>query len=145
MPFACNPDRVWQAIRSFRDYAWAEGVGPGVLEGGGPDNAVGSVRAFTYYGMPARQRLTAHSDVERTYSWESCAPYESIARYELTLKVEPVEVQASQVIGTARYEAPQAEAPKWDAFFADEFRKSLTKLRNQLERDESAKAGPEEP
>ena len=126
-------DKGWQAVRSFRDYEWGEGVGPGVIEGAGPDNEVGSVRAFTYYGVPSRQRLTAHSDAKLTYSWEFCKPYESIDHYELTLKVEPVGAQASKVTWTARYEAPEAEAPKWDAFFAEEFRKSLTKLRNRLD------------
>jgi hypothetical protein len=91
------------------------------------------VRAFTYYGAPARQRLTAHSDADRTYSWESCGPYETIDHYELALKVEPVGDQACKVTWSARYEAPEVEAPKWNAFFAEEFRKSLTKLRNQLD------------
>ena len=49
-PSAVSADHVWQAIRSFRDYEWGEGVGPGVIEGGRPDNEIGSVRAFTYYG-----------------------------------------------------------------------------------------------
>ena len=132
MPLAVSADHVWQAIRSFRDYEWGEGVGPGVIEGGRPDNEIGSVRAFTYYGMPSRQRLTAHSDRERSYSWESCAPYEDIEHYELTLQVESIGDQASKVTWTARYQAPEAERCKWDAFFADEFRKSLSKLRNRL-------------
>ena len=96
------------------------GRGPGVIEGAGPDNEVGSVRAFTYYEISSPQRLTAHSDAKLTYSWESCKPYESIDHYELTLKVEPVGARASKVTWTARYEAPEAEAPKWDAFFAEE-------------------------
>ncbi len=133
MPFAFSPDRVWQAIRSFRDYQWGEGVGLGVIEGGGPDNEIGSVRVFTYYGVPSRQRLTAHSDADRTYSWESCEPYESIDRYEFTVRVEPVGDQASKVTWTAQYEAPKIEASKWDSFFVEEFRKSLTKLRSQLD------------
>ncbi len=83
--------------------------------------------------MPSRQRLTAHSDADRTYSWESCEPYESIDRYEFTVRVEPVGDQASKVTWTARYEAPKIEAPKWNSFFAEEFRKSLTKLRSQLD------------
>jgi hypothetical protein len=134
MPFAFSPDRVWQAIRSFRDYEWGKGVGPGVIEGDGPDNEIGSVRTFTYYGVSSRQRLTAHSDAERTYRYESCEPFDSIQHYELTLKVEPVGAQASKVAWTARYEAPEVEAPKWDAYFAEEFRKSLIKLRDQLEK-----------
>lgn len=132
MPFAFTPDRVWQAIRSFRNYEWGEGVGPGTIENGRPDNKIGSVRLFTYYGMPSQQRLTAHSDADRTYSWESCAPYESLDHYDATLKVEPIADQASQVIWTWRYQAPEAEAPRWDGFFAEESRKSLMKLRNQL-------------
>jgi len=71
-----------------------------------------------------------------TYSWESCEPYESIDRYEFTVRVEPVGDQASKVTWTARYEAPKIEAPQWDSFFAEEFRKSLTKLRSSAGRDE---------
>lgn len=132
MPFAFRPERVWQAIRSFRDYEWGEGVGPGVIEGGRPDNELGSVRAFSYYGAPSRQRLTAHSDIDRTYGWESCEPYESISHYDAILKVEPVGDQASLVKWVWRYEAPETEALKWDAMFAEESMKSLMKLRNLL-------------
>jgi hypothetical protein len=128
MPFAVGADQVWKAVRSFRDYEWAEGLGPGAIEGGGPDNEIGSVRAFTYYGAPSRQRLTAHSDEARSNSWESCTPYESIDHYELTLKVEPMGEHSSLVKWTARYPAPEYERSRWDAFFADEFRKSLVKL-----------------
>ncbi len=135
MPFAFGSDRVWQAIRSFREYEWGEGVGPGVIEGGGADNEVGSVRAFTYYGVLSRQRLTAHSDADRAYSWESCEPYESVDHYEATLKIEPVGEEASKVTWMWRYEAPEAEIPKWNSLFAEESRKSLIKLRNQLDSD----------
>jgi hypothetical protein len=91
------------------------------------------VRAFTYYGVPSHQRLTAHSDADRTYGYESCEPFDSIQHYALTLKVEPVGDRASKVAWTARYEAPEAETPKWNAYLAEEFRKSLAKLRDQLE------------
>jgi quinol monooxygenase YgiN len=133
MPFAFSADQLWQAIRSFRGYEWGEGVGPSVIEGEGADNVIGSVRSFTYYGAPLRQRLTAHSDKARTYSWESCAPYQSIDRYELTLKVEPIGDRASLVTWTAHYQAPDGDRFRWDAFFADEFRKSLVRLRGLLE------------
>ena len=135
MPFAFGSDRVWQAIRSFREYEWGESVGPGVIEGGGADNEVGSVRAFTYYGVLSRQRLTAHSDADRAYSWESCEPYESVDHYEATLKIEPVGEEASKVTWMWRYEAPEAEIPKWNSLFAEESRKSLIKLQNQLDSD----------
>jgi quinol monooxygenase YgiN len=124
-----SPDLVWQTIRSFRAYEWGEGVEPGVIEGGRPDNEIGSVRAFRYYGSPSRQRLTAHSDAERSYSWESCAPYETIEHYTLTIKVEPEADGRSNVVWSADYDAPAAEAPKWDAFFKLELAKSLEKLR----------------
>ncbi len=52
---------VWHAIGSFKAYEWGAGVEPGIIENGRPDNEAGSVRAFRYYGAPARQRLTAYS------------------------------------------------------------------------------------
>jgi hypothetical protein len=124
-----EPDRVWQTIRSFRAYEWGEGVEPGLIENGRRDNEVGAVRAFRYYGAPSRQRLTSYSDTARSYSWESCAPYETIEHYDITIAVDAEARGRARVVWTADYDAPTEERDKWDGFFRLEFGKSLEKLR----------------
>lgn len=131
--FEQSAEQVWRAIGSFKAYEWGAGVEPGVIEDGRPDNEVGSVRAFRYYGAPARQRLTAYCAAERTYSWEPLEPYEDIRHYTLTLTVEALPNGDSTVTWNAVFEAPAARSEYWSAFFRDEFGKSLNKLRSILE------------
>ncbi len=131
--FQQSASEVWRAIGSFKAYEWGAGVEPGIIEGGRPDNGVGSIRAFRYYGEPARQRLTAHSAAGRTYSWESLEAYQDIRHYELTLTVDALAPVGSSVIWKAAFEAPATRSEYWSAFFRDEFDKSLCKLRTILE------------
>ncbi len=127
-------DQVWRAISSFKKYEWGEGVEPGIIEDGRHDNEGGSIRAFLYYGSPARQRLTAYSADERTQSWEPLEPYEDIRHYEVTLTLGPHANGGSGVIWKVDFDAPAERSEYWSTFFRDEFEKSLSKLGNILDR-----------
>lgn len=70
--FEHSADQVWSAIRDFGRYEWADGVTDASMEDGQPGDAVGGVRRFIYAGELMRQRLVAHSDVDRFYTFELC-------------------------------------------------------------------------
>ena len=71
-----SADRVWGAIRDFNSYPeWVESVTESRIEEGKSGDAVGAIRSFVEYGTPIRQRLLAHSDLERLPDRpKSCQP-----------------------------------------------------------------------
>ena len=83
--------QVWGRIRDFGSYGWAAPDLHAVLEEGRPGDAVGSVRVVTTSSGTIRQRLLAHSDPERSYTYcfagESSYPVQD---YQATLRVTPV-------------------------------------------------------
>lgn len=131
--FAQTADKVWSVIRDFNGFQWAEGVGQSHIENEKPNNAVGAIRDFRYYGKPSRQRLVAHSDAERCYSYESLEPLETIRSYKQTLRVAPiVDTNTAFVEWWAEFDAPDGEQDLWQKSLEQEFAKSLEKLRSYL-------------
>ena len=71
--FEQTADQVWAVIRDFNSYpAWVASVTESHMEDGKSGDAVGAIRSFEEYGARIRQRLLAHSDLERSYIYESC-------------------------------------------------------------------------
>jgi hypothetical protein len=69
--------RVWATVRDFNSYpVWVEDVTESRIEGDLPGTTVGAVRDFVIGGSHVRQRLLAHSDVDRAFTFESCEPME---------------------------------------------------------------------
>lgn len=64
-------DRVWSAVRAFDGVAgWNPGVDRADLENGAP-TAIGTIRALHIPdGSVFRETLLAHSDVERSYTYD---------------------------------------------------------------------------
>ncbi|RAI43314.1 SRPBCC family protein [Rhodoplanes roseus] len=84
-------DRVWSVIRPFDHYAWAGVVAETVIEDGRRGDQVGSVRRVTYRGQTLRQKLLAHSDAGRSYTYAFCGePPFPVQHYEATIRVSPV-------------------------------------------------------
>jgi hypothetical protein len=130
--FEQTADEVWAVIRNFDSYQWAEGVGPSRIENDKPGNAVGAIRSFRYYDAPSRQRLVAHSDTERSYSYESAEPFDTLRYYRLTLRVAPiVDGNKAFVEWSAEFDASR-DADRWSEKLTSEFAKSLNKLRTRL-------------
>ena len=60
-------DRVWSLIRDFNNYAaYMDGVSASVIEDNKRGDEVGAVRRFKYGDNWIRQRLSEHSDTQRT-------------------------------------------------------------------------------
>ena len=134
---------VWDTVRDFNSYPiWVNGVEDSHIENNLSGTAVGSVRNFAMGGARTRQRLVAHSDAGRFFSYESCAPLtiddesgvtRTLRQYQGTLRLTPV-VEGDRCFAewSAKYGCP----PEDDAYWADWWAKALptwlTSLRNHL-------------
>jgi len=131
--FAQPADKVWAVIRDFNGFQWAEGVGESHIENRKPNNAVGAIRDFRYYDRTSRQRLVAHSDSDRCYSYESLEPLDTLRSYRQTLRVAPiVDTNTAFVEWSAEFDAPSEEQDRWQKCLTEESAKSLEKLRTYL-------------
>ena len=83
-------DRVWSVIRDFNSYpVWVEGINESHIEEGKAGDAVGAIRNFSAGDTRIRQRLLAHSDLDRSYTFESCEPLGAITYYQGTGPRQP--------------------------------------------------------
>jgi hypothetical protein len=94
-------NRVWNLVRDFNNYPrYIEGVTESHIENGRRGDEVGAVRRFQYGGTWIRQRLTAHSDANRAFSYAGLEPFAfpagdaasrpSSIDYQGTLRLTPV-------------------------------------------------------
>lgn len=103
---------------------------------------VGAIRNFFMGGFRTRQRLLAHSDVERFFTYQSCAPFETtsggttrtLIRYEGTLRVRPIsEGDRCLAEWSASYEGPAEDADYWATWWATSLPAWLGSLRDHLD------------
>ncbi len=89
--FEQTADQVWAVIRDFNSYpVWVASVTESHIEESKSGDAVGAIRNFVDYDTHIRQRLVAHSDLDRFYTYESCGPLGAISHYQGTGRVTPV-------------------------------------------------------
>lgn len=69
-------DHVWGLVRDFNSYPrWVDGATESLIENDKRGDEVGAVRRFCYDGAWVRQRLTAHSDTERSFGYAGMEPF----------------------------------------------------------------------
>ncbi|HXN68826.1 MAG TPA: SRPBCC family protein [Bradyrhizobium sp.] len=90
--FAQPAGEVWEIIRDFNNYpVWVGGAGESRIEDGKTGDTVGAVRNVLYQGRQIRQRLLAHSDVERSQTYEFCgAASLPLTGFQATLRITPI-------------------------------------------------------
>jgi hypothetical protein len=89
--FEQTADQVWAVIRDFNSYpVWVASVTESHIEDGKAGDTVGAIRNFVEFGVLTRQRLVAHSDLDRFYTYESCEPLGAITYYQGTGRVTPI-------------------------------------------------------
>ena len=89
--FNQTADQVWALIRDFNSYpVWVATVTESHIEGGKAGDSVGAIRNFVEFGTRSRQRLLAHSDLERSYVYESCRALGAITYYQGTARIAPI-------------------------------------------------------
>ncbi|HLK85265.1 MAG TPA: SRPBCC family protein [Candidatus Binataceae bacterium] len=134
--FDHSADQVWRTIRDFNSYPeWVASVSESHIEDGKSGDAVGAVRNFVEYGARIRQRLLAHSDLERSYTYESCGPLGAIAYYRGTARVTPiVDGDRAFVEWSVSVECPDKERDNCTALLEKAMPQWMSSLRSVLER-----------
>lgn len=130
--FEQSASKVWAAVRDFGDYAWAGVVAETFVEEGKRGDSVGAVRRIRTPERTMRQRLLAHSDLERCYTYELCEPMAfPVRNYRATLRITPiVDGERAFVEWWAIFDCAPEEQERWTSYFSDDgFAKWLGALR----------------
>ena len=128
-------DEIWAVIRDFNSYpVWVAGAADSHIEGGKRGDTVGAIRNVVYNGKRVRQRLLAHSDIERSQSYEFCDPAEiPVGRFRATLRVTPiVDGDRAFVEWWATFDCGAKQHDERTAFYRDSFATWLESLRKAL-------------
>jgi hypothetical protein len=131
-----SADRVWGVIRDFNSYpVWVEGINESHIEEGKAGDAVGAIRNFDSGSARIRQRLLAHSDLERFYTFESCEPLGAITYYQGTGRVTPIiDGNRAFVEWSTVFDCPAVELTNCTTFFREATPQWLSSLRATLDR-----------
>jgi polyketide cyclase/dehydrase/lipid transport protein len=131
-------DAVWAVVRPFDHYAWAGVAGETIIEDGKAGDQVGAVRRFSNGETTLRQKLLAHSDIDRsyTYGFAGEAPF-PLRNYVATIRVAPVrETDQSFVEWWATFDCAADEQDRWTSHFEQQgFAKWLEALRRFMARE----------
>jgi hypothetical protein len=128
-------ERVWAAIRDFGAYTdRVDGVDESGIEDGKAGDTVGAVRSIRMGERHIRQRLLAHSDLARCYTYEFCTPPPApLANYRATIRASPIsDGNRAFVEWQATFDCAPADIDHWAGFYATSFGTWLASLRAHL-------------
>jgi hypothetical protein len=128
-------DRVWSVVRDFGNYTlWVDGVDDVHIEQGKAGDTVGAVRCVRMGDTQVRQRLLAHSDRDRFYTYEACEPYRFPVRdFVATIRVMQVtDGNRAFVEWWATFDCVLEEQNRWTGHFAASFAHWLESLRRHV-------------
>ena len=115
-------DAVWGRIRDFNGLAvWHSGmVAASEIEEGRSGDQVGAVRSFTLGdGTHIRERLLAHSDEGRSYTYDFQKTPFDVDDYRATIRVTPVtDGDRSFVEWWTTFDCDRDRIGHWEGFFA---------------------------
>jgi hypothetical protein len=139
--FEQSADDIWVVIRDFNAYSvWLPGTESRIEEHKSGDQ-VGAIRNVRIGDKTIRQRLLAHSDIDRLQTYEFCGPAPfPVRNYRATLRVTPiVDGGRAFVEWSATFDCAAQEQEHWTRYFAqDGFAKWLGSLRRHLMRNQLA-------
>ena len=149
-------DDVWALVRDFNDYPrYIDGVDQSLIEDGRSGDSIGAVRRFRYGGSWIRQRLVAHSDLERSFTYAGLDPFpfpEAAAagetapaaiEYAGTLRITPVvDGDRSFVEWWVSFEGGSGERERWERFLTGAISQWLSSLRAHLPASASRASSP---
>jgi hypothetical protein len=117
-------DDVWAYIRDFGSlWVWHSGlIARGEIEGGKSGDQVGSIRSFYLHDdTHIREALVAHSDGDRSYTYDFQKTPFDVDNYLATIRVTPVtDGNTSFVEWYTTFDCNRDEQAHWTAFFANE-------------------------
>lgn len=137
-------DEVWSLIGDFNNYPrYIEGVTESVIEDDKCGDEVGAVRRFRYAGEWMRQRLAAHSDTDRSFTYAGMEQFHFPAKegagipapvdYEGTLRLAPiVDGDRTFVEWSVAFEGSPNEAAQWTALLLELIPQWVGSLRRTL-------------
>lgn len=143
--FEQSADEVWAVVRDFNDYPrYIDGVDESHIEDDKPGDAIEAVRCFRYHGEWIRQRLVAHSDADRSFTYAGLEPFHfppldpdekapplSPVTYEGTLRVTPiVDGNRSLIEWRLTFACVPGECERWEAFLAEVIPQWVGSLRS---------------
>ena len=138
---------VWSLVRDFNNYPrYIEGVTESVIEDGRAGDEVGAVRRFHYGGAWICQRLVAHSDDDRAFSYAGLEPFPFPAKagatapspidYQGTLRAAPiVDGDRTFVEWFVEFDAKPGESTQWTELLLELIPQWVDFLRRTLARD----------
>jgi len=117
-------DEVWARIRDFNGLAtWHSGmVASSQIEEGKTGDQVGGIRNFTLTnGANLREKLLAHSDEDRSYTYDFQQHPFDVDNYCATIRVSPVtDGGKSFVEWWTTFDCDRDQIDHWQGFFANE-------------------------
>jgi Polyketide cyclase / dehydrase and lipid transport len=136
-----SAQQVWEVIRLFDHYAWAGVESETVIEEGRRGDQVSAIRRVTVGDRIIRQKLLAHSDLERSYTYALCDPPPvPVRNYIATIRVAPVlEDDRAFIEWWAIFDCAAEDYDRWTRHFTHEgFAKWLAALRRFMDARETA-------
>jgi hypothetical protein len=117
-------DAVWAKIRDFNGMPdwYPEVIATSEIEDGKAGDQVGAVRSFTLTnGAHLREKLLAHSDETRSYSYDfQEAPFD-VDNYNATVRVTPVTDGGKAFVEWwTTFDCDRDRQEHWTGFFASE-------------------------
>jgi hypothetical protein len=121
-----STDEAWTMVRDFNNYPrYIEGVTESVIEDDKRGDEVGAVRRFLYGTMWLRQRLEAHSDADRSFTYIGMERFHfpseegthgpAAINYRGTLRLRPiVDGNRAFVEWFVEFDGPSNEAARWN-------------------------------
>ena len=133
--FAESADQLWNVVRDFGNYSlWVDEVDESYVEEGRSGDSVGAIRYARIGDKHVRQRLLAHSDVARSYTYALREPYRFPFRnFEGTLRITPiVDGDKAFVEWWATFDCADGDYVRWTSFLNESFAKWLGSLRGYV-------------
>jgi Polyketide cyclase / dehydrase and lipid transport len=117
-------DAVWAKIRDFNGMPdwYPEVIATSEIEGGMTGDTVGAVRSFTLAdGTHLREKLLAHSDETRSYTYDFQKTPFDVDNYNATLRITPVtDGNKAFVEWWTTFDCDRDQQDHWTGFFANE-------------------------
>lgn len=137
-------NEVWSLVRDFNNYPrYIEGVTESVIEDGRRGDEVGAVRRFLYGDAWIRQRLLAHSDADRSFSYAGMEPFPFPGKggtaapapidYQGTLRLAPiVDGDRTFIEWFVEFEAEPSVSARWTDLLLELVPQWVDSLRRTL-------------
>ena len=130
-------DAVWARIRDFNGLSdwYPEAIVASEIESGKTGDEVGAVRSITLGdGTNIREKLLAHSDEKRSYTYDFQKTPFDVDNYNATIRVTPVTDGGKAFVEWwTTFDCDRDQQEHWTGFFANEiFQNGFDVLKKRM-------------